>query len=78
MPMTDQERSIEGYRLFQLIQKKLAAGAVFKVIKSAEFFNDQIPRFNRRYENTYVSIGQLKWLSDIIAKRQLTKGGKSK
>jgi hypothetical protein len=75
--MTDEERSIEGYRLFQSIQKKLEAGATFKVPKSAEFFSTQIPRFNRRYENTYVSPGQLKWLADIN-KGQLTKGRKSK
>lgn len=76
--MTDEQRSAEGYRLFQLIQGKLEAGATFKNAKSAEFFSGQIPRFNRRHENTYVSPGQLKWLSDIIEKRQLTKGRKSK
>lgn len=77
MPMTDQERSIEGYRLFQKIQKKLEAGAAFKNPKSAEFFSGQIPRFNRRYENTYVSRGQLKWLADID-NAGLRKGIKSK
>jgi hypothetical protein len=74
--MTDEERSIEGYRLFQLIRDKLATGATFKNPKSADFFSGQIPRFNRRYEKTYVSKGQLKWLSDIIKKKQLTGAAK--
>jgi hypothetical protein len=75
--MTDEERSIEGYRLFQKIQEKLEVGATFKNPKSADFFSSQIPRFNRRFEKTYVSRAQLKWLADIN-KGQLTKGRKSK
>lgn len=75
--MTDQERSIEGYRLFQLIQKKLEKGATFKNANSAGFYADQIARFNRRHETTYVSSGQLKWLRDID-QIGLSKGRKTK
>ena len=71
--MTDEERSAAGYKHFVSIRGKLENGATFKNPKSSEFFASQIPRFNRRLENTYVSRGQLKWLADIN-KAGLNKG----
>jgi hypothetical protein len=73
--MTDDERSAKGYKAYQSIRKKLDSGAIFKNEQSASFFSDQIPRFNKRHEKTYLSIGQLIWLQRIN-KGGLTKGKK--
>jgi hypothetical protein len=73
--MTDDERSAKGYEHYLSIRKKLDAGATFKAASSAHFFSGQIARFSRRYERTYVSRGQLKWLADINEKG-LRKGKK--
>ena len=66
--MTDEERSHEGYERYLNICKKLNNGAFFKQVRSAEFFNDQRPKFGRRHEQTSISPGQLKWLRDIDTK----------
>lgn len=75
--LTDEERSAKGYKHFASIRDKLAKGATFKGTSSASFYAGQIHRFNVRYEKTYVSPGQLKWLEDID-KSGLRNGRKSK
>lgn len=75
--MTDEERSVAGYKRFCSIREKLEKGATFKASSSASFFADQIPRFNARHEKTYVSKRQHKWLVDID-KSGLRNGRKSK
>ncbi len=73
--MTDDERSTRGFLLYISIRAKLDLGATFKRPGDASFFADQIPRFNRRLDKTYLSPGQFKWLADID-KGGLTKGKK--
>lgn len=75
--MTDEERSTEGYAHYRSIRDKMERGAIFKRPNDASFFSDQIPRFNKRFEKTYLSPGQFKWIVDID-KTGLTKGRKSK
>lgn len=75
LQLTDEERSALGYKHFVSIREKLENGASFKNANSADFYASQIRRFNVRYEKTYVSKRQLKWLRDID-KRGLTKGRK--
>jgi hypothetical protein len=75
--MTDDERSTQGYEHYKSIREKMTRGAIFKRPGDASFFSDQIPRFNKRFEKTYVSPGQFKWLSDID-KAGLTRTRKAK
>lgn len=73
--MTDDERSAKGYLHYISIRAKMELGAIFRRPGDASFFSDQIPRFNKRHEYTYLSPGQFKWLADID-KIGLTKGKK--
>lgn len=75
--MTDEERSTQGYEHYRSIREKMNRGAIFKRPGDASFFSDQIPRFNKRFEKTYLSPGQFQWIANID-KGGLTKGRKSK
>ena len=75
--MTDEERSTKGYEHYKSIREKMTRGAIFKRPNDASFFSDQIPRFNKRFEKTYLSPGQFKWLADID-KAGLMRGRRSK